>query len=211
MKLMKKRDVAFEKDKLSILQQEEWKFVSRVMDRFLFIVFFLVALFFNIIILTGSPFNMKFEYCPYGLNDSRCDGLTEAELRLIISDLAHHGSSIDGHGVVGTDVADDGGAAGGGGSGGHGGGGGEMGPGQGSSGHGGNGQTAPGDSGGQNSAAAESTSAGGHGGSAAKTPGGSRFDDLLDNNVGGGAVSGKENVATKDTGGGSRFDDIAGR
>ncbi|XP_045132390.1 acetylcholine receptor subunit alpha-1-B-like [Portunus trituberculatus] len=45
---------------------EEWKFLSRVIDRFLFIIFTIATALFNIIILTQSPYGEKFEYCPLG-------------------------------------------------------------------------------------------------------------------------------------------------
>ncbi|XP_047475130.1 acetylcholine receptor non-alpha chain-like [Penaeus chinensis] len=45
---------------------EEWKFLSRVLDRVLFILFGITTFLFNIIILTQSPFGEKFEYCPLG-------------------------------------------------------------------------------------------------------------------------------------------------
>lgn len=45
---------------------DEWKFISRVVDRLLFIVFAIVTFLFNIIILMQSPFGEKFEYCPLG-------------------------------------------------------------------------------------------------------------------------------------------------
>ncbi|XP_042880203.1 neuronal acetylcholine receptor subunit alpha-10-like [Penaeus japonicus] len=45
---------------------EEWKFLSRVLDRILFILFGITTFLFNVIILTQSPFGEKFEYCPLG-------------------------------------------------------------------------------------------------------------------------------------------------
>ncbi|KAK8398927.1 hypothetical protein O3P69_004198 [Scylla paramamosain] len=45
---------------------EEWKFLSRVVDRFLFIIFTIATALFNIIILTQSPHGEKFEFCPLG-------------------------------------------------------------------------------------------------------------------------------------------------
>lgn len=42
---------------------EEWKMASRVLDRFLFVVFSLVTVFFNAILLTQSPFATHIEYC----------------------------------------------------------------------------------------------------------------------------------------------------
>lgn len=45
---------------------EEWKFLSRVLDRVLFILFGITTFLFNLIILTQSPFGEKFEYCPLG-------------------------------------------------------------------------------------------------------------------------------------------------
>ncbi|XP_042213231.1 neuronal acetylcholine receptor subunit alpha-10-like [Homarus americanus] len=45
---------------------EQWRYLSRVMDRFLFILFGIGTLLFNTIILTQSPFGEKFEYCPHG-------------------------------------------------------------------------------------------------------------------------------------------------
>lgn len=53
-------------DKVQLM--DEWKFLSRVVDRFLFIIFGIVTFLFNIIILMQSPFGEKFEYCPLGKN-----------------------------------------------------------------------------------------------------------------------------------------------
>ncbi|KAK4321335.1 hypothetical protein Pmani_007855 [Petrolisthes manimaculis] len=50
---------------------EQWKFMSRVLDRILFITFGATTLLFNVIILTQSPFGEKFEYCPIGKGN--CD------------------------------------------------------------------------------------------------------------------------------------------
>ena len=41
---------------------EEWKMVSRVLDRFFFIIFGFATLLFNVIILTQSPFSTEVEY-----------------------------------------------------------------------------------------------------------------------------------------------------
>ncbi|KAK7079046.1 hypothetical protein SK128_028527 [Halocaridina rubra] len=45
---------------------EEWKYVSRVVDRILFILFAITTFLFNVLILTESPFSEEFEYCPLG-------------------------------------------------------------------------------------------------------------------------------------------------
>ncbi|XP_064087428.1 uncharacterized protein LOC135202107 [Macrobrachium nipponense] len=60
---------------------EEWKFISRVMDRTLFVTFTLTCLLFNVIILTSSPFREKFDYCP--LEEGMCDDMTFDEIKQI--------------------------------------------------------------------------------------------------------------------------------
>ncbi|XP_071532632.1 acetylcholine receptor subunit alpha-type acr-16-like [Panulirus ornatus] len=45
---------------------EEWKFLSRVLDRSLFIIFGIITLLFNAIILSQSPYSEQFEYCEQG-------------------------------------------------------------------------------------------------------------------------------------------------
>ncbi|XP_066975356.1 uncharacterized protein [Macrobrachium rosenbergii] len=59
---------------------EEWKFISRVTDRTLFVTFTLACLFFNVIILTSSPFREKFDYCPL---EEGCDDMTFDEIKQI--------------------------------------------------------------------------------------------------------------------------------
>ncbi|XP_069961500.1 acetylcholine receptor subunit beta-like 1 [Cherax quadricarinatus] len=66
---------------------EEWKFISRVMDRTLFISFTLLTFFFNISILTSSPFRERFDYCPLG-DKGECDKLTWEEIIEITSHAA---------------------------------------------------------------------------------------------------------------------------
>ncbi|KAK7079043.1 hypothetical protein SK128_028524 [Halocaridina rubra] len=110
---------------------EEWKFVSRVIDRALFICFTLVCFFFNVVLLTSSPFRERFDYCPLG--EGLCDDMTFEE----IQQLTLHAAS-DSH-VPGTGGGDGhGGGHGGGdggGGGGHGGDGGGHGGGGGGGGH----------------------------------------------------------------------------
>ncbi|KAF2346093.1 Neurotransmitter-gated ion-channel transmembrane domain, partial [Trinorchestia longiramus] len=79
VKIMQKTENARLRAKKASIMEEEWKFVARVMDRFLFIIFFMIAFLFNVIILTSSPFSVLFEYCPFGPNDTRCEGLSESE------------------------------------------------------------------------------------------------------------------------------------
>lgn len=45
---------------------DEWKFLSRVVDRLLFVIFAIATFLFNLIILMQSPFGERFEYCPAG-------------------------------------------------------------------------------------------------------------------------------------------------
>ncbi|XP_063883891.1 acetylcholine receptor subunit alpha-type acr-16-like [Scylla paramamosain] len=66
---------------------DEWKFVSRVLDRTLFITFTVVCVIFNLSILTSSPFRERFSYCPVG----DCEGLTVEEiLELTANSAAGH-------------------------------------------------------------------------------------------------------------------------
>lgn len=65
---------------------DEWKFLSRVVDRFLFIIFGIATFLFNIIILTQSPFGEKFEYCPLGKDMCGEDYVLES-----VADLAVKG------------------------------------------------------------------------------------------------------------------------
>lgn len=65
---------------------EEWKFLSRVVDRFLFVIFTIVTALFNIIILTQSPHGEKFEYCPLGRGNCGDDYELES-----VADLAAKG------------------------------------------------------------------------------------------------------------------------
>lgn len=67
---------------------EQWKFVSRVMDRTLFITFTSITVTFNLIILTSSPFRELFSYCPAG--EGMCEGLTMDEIVEMTSGAAHH-------------------------------------------------------------------------------------------------------------------------
>lgn len=75
------------KDRLT----EEWKFLSRVVDRFLFIIFTIVTFLFNIILLTQSPFGEKFEYCPSGR-----DMCEDSNLKSV-ADIAVKGALGGGH------------------------------------------------------------------------------------------------------------------
>ncbi|KAG7161484.1 Neuronal acetylcholine receptor subunit alpha-9-like 2, partial [Homarus americanus] len=67
---------------------EQWKFVSRVMDRTLFISFTIITFSFNVAILTSSPFRQSFAYCPLGEN-GECDDLTWQD----ITELTNHAAS----------------------------------------------------------------------------------------------------------------------
>ncbi|XP_071532450.1 neuronal acetylcholine receptor subunit alpha-3-like [Panulirus ornatus] len=67
---------------------EQWKFVSRVMDRSLFITFTSICFLFNLIILTSSPFRQLFSYCPEG--EGMCEGLTMEEIMDMTSHVAAH-------------------------------------------------------------------------------------------------------------------------
>ena len=73
----------------------EWKFVSRVLDRLFFIIFVTIAICFNIYLMASSPFTKTFDFCPEGED---CEGLTEEEVRKLISDIAHHAKSGGDHG-----------------------------------------------------------------------------------------------------------------
>ncbi|XP_068217896.1 uncharacterized protein [Palaemon carinicauda] len=76
---------------------EQWKFISRVMDRTLFVTFSLACLLFNIAILTSSPFREKFDYCP--LEEGMCDDMTFEEIKEITL-LSASNVHFDGHGGV---------------------------------------------------------------------------------------------------------------
>ena len=78
---------------------DEWKFVSRVLDRTLFITFTVVCVIFNLTILTSSPFRERFSYCPA----ESCEGLTTEEILELTANAAA------GHKIF---VNDDGGAYG---------------------------------------------------------------------------------------------------
>ena len=86
---------------------EEWKFISRVMDRGLFILFILVVSSFNSVLLSSSPFIFENEYCPIGDN-GECDGMTVEEIYNLDLSVLH------GHGGGGGDHGDEGGSKGGG-------------------------------------------------------------------------------------------------
>ncbi|XP_045606644.2 acetylcholine receptor subunit beta-type acr-3-like [Procambarus clarkii] len=78
---------------------EEWKFVSRVMDRTLFLTFTLITFIFNVSILTSSPFRERFAYCPLGDN-GECDDLTWEQIIEITSHAAndiHFSGTKKGH------------------------------------------------------------------------------------------------------------------
>ncbi|KAK7079044.1 Neurotransmitter-gated ion-channel transmembrane region [Halocaridina rubra] len=79
---------------------EEWKFLSRVMDRLLFIVFFLASFIFNITILTSSPFRERFDYCPLGEN--MCEHLTYQEIIQLNAEMAYAADIIDNDGETHT-------------------------------------------------------------------------------------------------------------
>nr|XP_045606558.1 neuronal acetylcholine receptor subunit alpha-10-like [Procambarus clarkii] len=63
--LSKEASVHRSHTKKSSLMQE-WKYISRAMDRLLFYIFCGGTLLFNAIILSQSPFGVKFEYCSRG-------------------------------------------------------------------------------------------------------------------------------------------------
>lgn len=52
-------------------QAEEWKYVSRVADRTLFITFSILCVAFNLAILTASPYTENFSFCPFD-NELAC-------------------------------------------------------------------------------------------------------------------------------------------
>lgn len=89
---------------------EQWKFVSRVMDRTLFIVFTLICIIFNLSILTSSPFRERFDFCPFS-DITVCEDLDMAEI------IKLQASSSRGHTTEEEAYAS--GAHGGGGGGGH--------------------------------------------------------------------------------------------
>ncbi|CAL4069517.1 unnamed protein product, partial [Meganyctiphanes norvegica] len=133
-----------DKDTLAAIKTglvEEWKFVSRVFDRFLFIIFITFTVLLNANILTSSPFTEEFVYCPV---EGGCEGLTLEDIVAITSAAAHNAHFADtGHGDDSGGGHGDGGHGGGhgdGGGGGHGDGGG--------GGHGGGGGGGHGDGGG---------------------------------------------------------------
>lgn len=121
--LMEKQDKRRLNSEKKSTMQEEWKFVSRALDRFLVVLFTLFAISFNIYLLTASPFGYNFTYCPV---EDGCEGMSEAEVRQLVADIAHHKTSggVGEHGGGHGDGGGDGGGHGGGGGGGHGGGGG---------------------------------------------------------------------------------------
>lgn len=77
---------------------DEWKFVSRVLDRTLFITFTTAAIIFNLTILTSSPFRERFSYCP--IDD--CEDLTMEEIMDLTANSAskHHFSGAAPTGVT---------------------------------------------------------------------------------------------------------------
>lgn len=77
--ILSREEAATKKADIRHVLVEEWKFVSRVMDRTLFIVFTSSALIFNISILTSSPFRERFDYCPLDEPEG-CDDLTIEEI-----------------------------------------------------------------------------------------------------------------------------------
>lgn len=62
----------------AFVQIQEWKFISRVFDRFLFILFTTGCILLDIILLTSSPFSEVFEYCPF--EKERCDEMSMEEI-----------------------------------------------------------------------------------------------------------------------------------
>ncbi|XP_047736042.1 acetylcholine receptor subunit alpha-1-A-like [Hyalella azteca] len=101
LKIMLRAEAARLREKRTNVRQEEWKFVARVTDRFLFIAFFLTAFFFNVIILTSSPYSEKFEYCPYGRNSTDCNDLTDEQRWQLVYQMSHNSAGIqnDAHGA----------------------------------------------------------------------------------------------------------------
>lgn len=80
---------------------EQWKFVSRVMDRTLFILFTLICIIFNLSILTSSPFRERFDFCPFE-DPTICEELDMKEIiKMQATNPSSHsvgGASEDGHG-----------------------------------------------------------------------------------------------------------------
>ncbi|XP_068209507.1 uncharacterized protein [Palaemon carinicauda] len=114
-KIFTKESEASKKTTLRKNLVDEWQFVSRVLDRTLFIAFSFSCMLFNIFILTSSPFRERFDYCPLE-GEGSCDELTFEDIKQLTIDMAsnYHGSKGDGGGGHG---------GGGHGGGGHGGGG----------------------------------------------------------------------------------------
>lgn len=63
---------------------DEWKFVSRVLDRTLFMTFTTAAIIFNLSILTSSPFRERFSYCPI----DNCEEMTMEEIIALTANSA---------------------------------------------------------------------------------------------------------------------------
>ena len=72
---------------------EEWKFVSRVLDRLLFYCFILAVSGFNINLLTSTPFVAKDEYCPLGKD--MCEGMTREEIDQLIIEISTRNGHVD--------------------------------------------------------------------------------------------------------------------
>ncbi|XP_018010040.2 acetylcholine receptor subunit alpha-1-A-like [Hyalella azteca] len=85
--LFEKQDSASVKAQRQSVIQDEWKFVSRTLDRLLVIVFAVIALIFNVYLLAASPFGYKFEFCPLL---GGCDDMTEHQVRDLIKRIAEH-------------------------------------------------------------------------------------------------------------------------
>ena len=105
-KITTEQEKRFKKEKKREGLRDEWKFISRVLDRFLFISFGVMASLFNLIILTSSPFTEEFSYCPTFM--ATCEGLSEqfivAELRKHVAfSGGGHGDDGGGHGDGGDD------------------------------------------------------------------------------------------------------------
>lgn len=97
-KLMTKEEKARNKGVVIFNCTREWKFVSRVLDRTLFVVFTFVALCFNIYLLTASPYGRTFDFCP---REGACEGMTEEEVRQLLADIAQQKTSGSGVGIFG--------------------------------------------------------------------------------------------------------------
>ncbi|KAK4321334.1 hypothetical protein Pmani_007854 [Petrolisthes manimaculis] len=103
--ILTREEISTDKSETKRTLVEEWKFVSRVMDRTLFLIFTSSAVIFNITLLTSSPFRESFNYCPLD-NVEECEDLTSEEIFSLTAHAAASAHFDGGH--------DEGGGGGGG-------------------------------------------------------------------------------------------------